>query len=131
MFLGVFREAGFSPEASLYALRSLQGFTLGYSLSELRGFVLGGPRGAPILDELSPRELRRFPNIAEIAPGVGRMDPDDAFETGLALVLGGYGRGSIALKGADARNSQALPLDRGPVVEPAATRLRRSASGLA
>lgn len=89
LFLGVFRESGFGPEASLHALRTLQGYTLGYALSELRGFVLGGRGGAPILEELSPRELRKFPNIAELAPRLDGMDLDDEFETGLALVVAG------------------------------------------
>jgi TetR/AcrR family tetracycline transcriptional repressor len=83
-YLKLMRSAGFSGEQSIVALQVLAGFTIGYALSEIRGFVFQPGRSGLNARELSPKS---FPEIRALAPYFESVDRSAEFEAGLDLVL--------------------------------------------
>ncbi|MGH2808336.1 MAG: TetR/AcrR family transcriptional regulator C-terminal domain-containing protein [Actinomycetota bacterium] len=83
----VFKKAGFDPETSLYAFRTIAAFTTGYSLAE-SGAFFGEVRGEGQLtpDALSPEE---FPRLMEVAPHMATADHDKEFEFALDVIIAG------------------------------------------
>jgi AcrR family transcriptional regulator len=83
----VFKTAGFDPETSLYALRTIAAFTTGYGLAESGAFfgeVSGEGQLTP--DELNPEE---FPRMMEVAPHMATADHDKEFEFALDVIITG------------------------------------------
>jgi AcrR family transcriptional regulator len=85
-FLKTLRGAGFAPETSLHAFRTLSSYASGYAMAEIRGFAMepaGARAGAATL---SPED---FPNIHELDASLRHVDHDAEFEFGLDLILSG------------------------------------------
>jgi len=85
-FLKTLREAGFEPRMALHAFRTLNSYTVGYAMAEIRDFALepGGARmGALRLSE------DEFPRISELRPHLKGVDRDAEFEFGLDLIFAG------------------------------------------
>ena len=86
IFLDTLRNAGFDPRTALQAYRTLTSFTVGYIMSEIRGFAMEpedgrlGARGLPTED---------FPHLVELTPHLGSIDRDVEFEGGLDIILSG------------------------------------------
>ncbi|HXF56732.1 MAG TPA: TetR/AcrR family transcriptional regulator C-terminal domain-containing protein [Actinomycetota bacterium] len=88
--LATLREAGLSEEATVHAYRALVGFTLGSVLLELGGFLSDASRqGAAWAESLLRLAPERLPTFAAILPHLLRCDPDEEFEFGLDVLLGG------------------------------------------
>ena len=85
-FLKTLRGAGFDPETSLYAFRSLSSYAAGYAMAEIRGFAMEptGARGGAVT--LSADD---FPHINELDAPLREVDHDAEFEFGLDLILTG------------------------------------------
>ena len=85
-FVKTLRKAGFGPETTLHAFRTLSSYTFGYAMSEIRGFALepGGTR--PGIQGLPPEA---FPHIYELKPYLQGVDHDAEFEFGLDRILSG------------------------------------------
>ena len=85
-FVKTLRGAGFAPETALHAFRTFSSYTVGYAMSEIRGFALE-PDGSRLgVQSLSPEE---FPHIAELKPFLQGVDHDAEFEFGLDRILSG------------------------------------------
>ena len=85
-FLKTLRGAGFAPETSLHAFRTLSSYASGYAMAEIRGFAME-PAGARVgAATLSPED---FPNIHELDTSLRHVDHDAEFEFGLDLILSG------------------------------------------
>ena len=85
-FLKTLRGAGFAPETSLHAFRTLSSYASGYAMAEIRGFAME-PAGARVgAATLSPED---FPNIHELDASLRQVDHDAEFEFGLDLILTG------------------------------------------
>jgi AcrR family transcriptional regulator len=85
-FLKTLRGAGFDPETSLYAFRSLSSYAAGYAMAEIRGFAME-PAGARVgAVTLSADD---FPHINELDAPLREVDHDAEFEFGLDLILTG------------------------------------------
>ncbi|HZY65898.1 MAG TPA: TetR/AcrR family transcriptional regulator C-terminal domain-containing protein [Rubrobacteraceae bacterium] len=88
-FLNTLQAAGFDAKTALQAYRTLTSFTVGYVISELRGFAMEpgngrlGARGLPSED---------FPRLAELSPFLGDIDRNAEFEGGLDLIFSGLRR---------------------------------------
>lgn len=88
-FLNTLQMAGFDAKTALQAYRTLTSFTVGYVISELRGFAMEpgngrlGARGLPAED---------FPRLAELSPFLGNIDRNAEFEGGLDLIFSGLRR---------------------------------------
>lgn len=88
-FLNTLQAAGFDAKTALQAYRTLTSFTVGYVISELRGFAMEpgngrlGARGLPAED---------FPRLAELSPFLGNIDRNAEFEGGLDLIFSGLRR---------------------------------------
>jgi AcrR family transcriptional regulator len=85
-YLGLMRTAGFSGEQAMVALQVLSNFTIGYALSEIRGFALEPGRSGLSARDLSPGE---FPEIRAMASYFESVDRSVEFEAGLNLALTG------------------------------------------
>ncbi len=85
-FLETLQQAGFGVRAALQAYRTLTSFTVGYVISEIRGFAMEpggdrhGARGLP---------SGNFPRLSELSPHLGGVDRDAEFEGGLDIILSG------------------------------------------
>jgi TetR/AcrR family tetracycline transcriptional repressor len=85
-FLKTLRGAGFAPETSLHAFRTLSSYASGYAMAEIRGFAME-PAGSRVgAATLSPED---FPNIHELDASLRHVDHDAEFEFGLDLILSG------------------------------------------
>ena len=83
----IFRQAGFDPETSLHAFRTLAGFVTGYTLAET-GTFFGEAAGLDqlTLQDLSPDE---FPRIREVGPFLESTDHAAEYEFGIDVLLTG------------------------------------------
>lgn len=99
-FLEIMCAAGFDERTALGAFRVLSDFTIGYVLSEVRGFTL-----EPGHSRLEPATLppSMFPHISQVVPQLGAEDRDVDFELGIALILSGL-RERLEFQGMDARS---------------------------
>ena len=82
------RRAGFSPEATLDAYRTLGPYLMGYVVTETQ-FILSGRRASeyvPLFSRLTPQE---FPATLELMPYLARVDWDQQFDIGLDLIFNG------------------------------------------
>lgn len=80
--LGMFREAGFSPDRALSALQTVFTFVVGQALLRFRADPEPGqPGGALALED--------FPHLASMAAALAAHDDEQAFEFGLDVVLRG------------------------------------------
>jgi hypothetical protein len=71
---------------ALHAFRTLNSYTVGYAMAEIRDFALepGGARmGALRLSE------HEFPHISELKPHLEGVNRDAEFEFGLDLIFAG------------------------------------------
>lgn len=85
-FLDTLQKAGFDSGMALQAYRTLTSFTVGYVMSEIRGFAMEPGEGRIGARGLPPED---FPRLAELSPSLGGIDRDAEFEGGLDLVLSG------------------------------------------
>ena len=83
----VFRNAGFGPEASLHAFRTIAGFVTGYTLAETGDFF-GETTGE---GQLTVADLpsEDFPRIREVGHYLASTNHDDEFEFALDVILSG------------------------------------------
>lgn len=85
-FLETLREAGFDPLAALQAYRTLTSFTVGYVVSEIRGFAMEPGDGRTGARGLPPED---FPRLADLSSSLGDISRDAEFEGGLDIILTG------------------------------------------
>ncbi|MGF1472798.1 MAG: TetR/AcrR family transcriptional regulator C-terminal domain-containing protein [Rubrobacteraceae bacterium] len=85
-FLETLHQAGFDPRAALQAYRTLTSFTVGYIISELRGFAMEPGDGRTGAQGLTAED---FPRLHELSPELGYIDRDAEFEAGLNTILSG------------------------------------------
>ena len=85
-FVKTLRRAGFGPETTLHAFRTLSSYTFGYAMSEIRGFALEPADSRPGFQSLPPEE---FPHISELRPYLQGVDHDAEFEFGLDRIFSG------------------------------------------
>ena len=85
-FMAALRSVGFDALTALHAFRVLSSYTVGYAMSEIRGFAME-PDGARSGARDLPSD--RFPSISEIKPHLRSIDHDAEFEFGLDLILSG------------------------------------------
>ena len=85
-FVKTMRGAGFGPEATLHAFRTLSSYTFGYAMAEIRGFALEPGGSRPGVQRLPPDE---FPHICELTPYLQGVDHDAEFEFGLDRIFAG------------------------------------------
>ena len=85
-FLKTLRGAGFAPETSLHAFRTLSSYASGYAMAEIRGFAMEPASARVGAATLSPED---FPNIHELGASLRHVDHDAEFEFGLDLILSG------------------------------------------
>ena len=85
-FLRTLRGAGFEPTMALHAFRTLNSYTVGYAMAEIRDFALepGGSRAGAL--QLSEGD---FPHIYELRQHLEDVDRDAEFEFGLDLIFAG------------------------------------------
>ena len=86
IFLDTLQNAGFDPRTALQAYRTLTSFTIGYIMSEIRGFAMEPGDGRLGAHELPTED---FPHLAELTPHLGGVDRDAEFEGGLDIILTG------------------------------------------
>jgi AcrR family transcriptional regulator len=82
------RRAGFSPEVTLDAYRTLGSYLMGYVVTETQ-FLSSGRRAAeyvPLFSQLTPQD---FPATLELMPYQARVDWDQQFDIGLDLIFDG------------------------------------------
>ena len=85
-FVKILRRAGFGPETTLHAFRTLSSYTFGYAMSEIRGFALEPADSRPGVQSLPSEE---FPHISELRPYLQEVDHDAEFEFGLDRIFSG------------------------------------------
>jgi TetR/AcrR family tetracycline transcriptional repressor len=85
-FVKTLRRAGFGPETTLHAFRTLSSYTFGYAMSEIRGFALEPADSRPGVQSLPPEE---FPHTSELRPYLQGVDHDAEFEFGLDRIFMG------------------------------------------
>jgi TetR/AcrR family tetracycline transcriptional repressor len=85
-FVKTLRQAGFDPETTLHAFRTLSSYTFGYAISEIRGFALEPGGSRPGVQRLRPGG---FPHISELKPYLQEVDHDAEFEFGLDRIFSG------------------------------------------
>ena len=85
-FLETLQSAGFDSGTALQAYRTLTSFTVGYVISEIRGFAMEPGDGRSGARKLPPED---FPRLAELSRFLGDIDRDAEFEGGLDLILSG------------------------------------------
>ncbi|HET7482928.1 MAG TPA: TetR/AcrR family transcriptional regulator C-terminal domain-containing protein, partial [Actinomycetota bacterium] len=83
----IFRSAGFPPDLSLHAFRTLAAFVTGYTLAE-SGSFFGEDLGE---GHLAPGDLPagEFPNLLEIAPSLMQAAHEREYEFGIEVILAG------------------------------------------
>lgn len=82
------RRAGFSPEATLDAYRTLGGYLLGYVVTETQ-FLASGRRASEFVPLFSQLTSNEFPATLELMPYQARVDWDQQFDIGLDLIFNG------------------------------------------
>jgi len=82
--LGILADAGFEGRPRVIALRCLLSYVIGAVQLELLGPLTGA--GTMAIAELATAD---FPYLSRTARDAHRVDPDDEFRAGLALVLTG------------------------------------------
>ena len=82
----IFKEAGFGPEESLHAFRTLAGFVTGYTLAET-GTFFGEAEGEGQLtvDDIGPD----FPRLREVGPFLASTDHDAEFQFAIDVLITG------------------------------------------
>ena len=82
----IFKEAGFGPEESLHAFRTLAGFVTGYTLAET-GTFFGEAEGEGQLtiDDLGTE----FPRLREVGPFMSSTDHDAEFDFAIDVLITG------------------------------------------
>lgn len=85
-FLETLHRAGFDIRAALQAYRTLTSFTVGYVISEIRGFAMEPGEERVGAHGLSADD---FPRLSELTPHLGGIDRDAEFESGLDIILSG------------------------------------------
>ena len=88
-FLDTLQRAGFDAGTALQAYRTLTSFTVGYVMSEIRGFAMEPVDGRVGARGLSPED---FPRLTELSPSLGDLDRDAEFEGGLDFIFSGLRR---------------------------------------
>ena len=83
----IFKEAGFDPESSLHAFRTLAGFVTGYTLAET-GTFFGEAKGEGqlTLQDVPPDD---FPRLREVGPFLETTDHDAEFDFAIDVLLTG------------------------------------------
>ena len=83
----IFKEAGFGPEESLHAFRTLAGFVTGYTLAET-GTFFGEADGE---DQLTVADIPRdeFPRLHEVGPFMRSTDHDAEFDFAIDVLITG------------------------------------------
>lgn len=83
----IFKQAGFRPEASLHAFRTLAGFVTGYTLAET-GTFFGEAEGEGQLTIGDIRE-EEFPRLHEVGPFMRSTDHDAEFDFAIDVLITG------------------------------------------
>ncbi len=84
IFLETMMDAGFDGETSIYAFRALTSYTVGYVMSEIRGFAMEPSAERAGANQLPPED---FPRITELSSQLAHIDRDTEFEFGLDLII--------------------------------------------
>ncbi|MDQ4106940.1 MAG: TetR/AcrR family transcriptional regulator C-terminal domain-containing protein [Actinomycetota bacterium] len=86
IFLETMLDAGFDGETALYAFRALTSYTVGYVMSEIRGFAM-----EPTAERAGALQLppEKFPRITKLSAQLVDIDRDTEFEFGLDLIFCG------------------------------------------
>jgi AcrR family transcriptional regulator len=84
--LGIFRNAGSTPQQSARYFRLLSYYVVGAALDETSGYAKGPSAAEPVAGEIVARD---FPNVACVGPYFGSAGFDQTFFTGLDLLLDG------------------------------------------
>jgi len=88
--LAALRQAGLSPEDAVHGYRALVGYVLGYVAQEVAGiFTQPEAFGLPPEQVAAALPAAELPTLVELLPEMARCDPDEDFEFGLDLLLGG------------------------------------------
>ncbi|HWO69369.1 MAG TPA: TetR/AcrR family transcriptional regulator C-terminal domain-containing protein [Actinomycetota bacterium] len=88
--LAALREAGLSPEDAVHGYRALVGYVLGYVAQEVAGiFTRPEAFGLPPEQVAAALPASELPTLVALLPEMARCDPDEDFEFGLDLLLGG------------------------------------------
>ena len=83
----ILRNAGFEPEASLHAFRTLAGFVTGYTLAETGTFF--GETNDPGQLAVTDIPEDEFPRLREVGPYLESTDHEEEFEFAIDVVITG------------------------------------------
>jgi AcrR family transcriptional regulator len=83
----IFKEAGFGPEESLHAFRTLAGFITGYTLAETGAFF--GEFEGPGQLKIEDVPIEEFPRLLEVAPVMQTIDHDAEFDFAIDVIITG------------------------------------------
>lgn len=86
------RRAGFSPDATLDAYRTLGSYLLGYVITETQ-FVSSQRRASEYVPLFSQLKAGEFPVTLELMAYQARVDWDQQFDIGLDLIFNGLKAG--------------------------------------
>lgn len=86
IFLETMLNAGFDGETAIYAFRALTSYTVGYVMSEIRGFAMEPTGDRAGIRQLPPED---FPRINELSTQLAKIDRDTEFEFGMDLIFSG------------------------------------------
>jgi AcrR family transcriptional regulator len=84
--LGLFREAGFSPEATARLFRAYGYYVTGALLDETAGYAKGPSAAEPVPDDIVRRD---YPEITTVGPFFNPMHHRATFEAGLNILVEG------------------------------------------
>lgn len=85
--VGAFRDGGLSADRAVSAMRLLGSFILGYLLDEMALPPTAGGRW-------SPPDVADLPNLAAVAPALGRDHLATHYEAGVELIIAGVRAGT-------------------------------------
>lgn len=88
--LQVVRDAGFSDEDALHAVRTIVSFATGYALAESSGFF-GEHSPTDTTDVIHPDDLdhAEFPHLTAMLPTIATCDHDAEFDFALTTIIQG------------------------------------------
>ena len=88
--LQVVRDAGFSDEDALHAVRTIVSFATGYALAESSGFF-GEHSPTDTTDVIRPTDLdpSQFPHLTAMLPTIATCNHDTEFDFALTVIIKG------------------------------------------
>ncbi|MBD2774213.1 TetR/AcrR family transcriptional regulator C-terminal domain-containing protein [Iningainema tapete] len=85
------REAGFSTEDTLFAFRTLIGYTVGSMCADLTGPLTETPNAtrAEVAQQCIERLDKEFPYLIEVTTHIAKTEAEQEFQYGLELIIAG------------------------------------------